>query len=76
MIPLLERILPQDAANLDAVLRLATAQSSLGRDAEALAAFKKAASLAPRSPMSGCISRFTTRAARNGSRRCRCSNRC
>ena len=49
VIPLLERILSKDPANLDAVLRLATAQSSLGRDAEALAAFKKAASLAPKS---------------------------
>jgi Tfp pilus assembly protein PilF len=41
--------LSKDPANLDAVLRLATAHSSLGRDAEALAAFKRAASLAPKS---------------------------
>jgi choline-sulfatase len=49
VIPLLERILAKDPNNLDAVLRLATAQSSLGRRAAALAAFKRAASLAPKS---------------------------
>jgi arylsulfatase A-like enzyme/tetratricopeptide (TPR) repeat protein len=48
-IPLLERILAQDPQNLDATLRLATSHSSLGQNAEALAAFKKAAANAPRS---------------------------
>ena len=49
-IPLLERILAADPYNLDAALRLATAHSSLGQDAKALAAFKRAATMAPRSP--------------------------
>jgi tetratricopeptide (TPR) repeat protein len=49
VIPLLERIQVEDPQNLDAALRLATAHSSLGHDAQALAAFKRAASLAPRS---------------------------
>jgi tetratricopeptide (TPR) repeat protein len=49
VIPLLERIQVEDPQNLDAALRLATAHSSLGHDAQALAAFKKAAALAPRS---------------------------
>ena len=50
VIPLLERILKEDPNNLDAVLRLATAHSSLGHDGPALAAFKRAAAIAPRSP--------------------------
>ena len=49
-IPLLEKILAADPYNLDAALRLATAYSSLGQDAKALAAFKRAATIAPRSP--------------------------
>jgi tetratricopeptide (TPR) repeat protein len=49
-IPLLESIIEQDQYNLDAMLRLATAYSSLNRDAQALAAFRKAAAIAPRSP--------------------------
>ena len=49
-IPLLEKILAADRDNLDAALRLATAHSSLGHDAQALAAFKTAAAIAPRSP--------------------------
>jgi tetratricopeptide (TPR) repeat protein len=48
-VPLLERILAEDPGNLDAALRLATAHSSLGQDAEALAAFEKARAIAPRS---------------------------
>ncbi len=49
-IPLLEKILAADPYNLDAALRLATAHSSLGQDAKALDAFKRAAAIAPRSP--------------------------
>jgi arylsulfatase A-like enzyme/Tfp pilus assembly protein PilF len=49
VIPLLGRILANDPNNLDAVLRLATAHSSLGHDTQALAAFKRAAVIAPRS---------------------------
>lgn len=49
-IPLLEQILAADPYNLDAALRLATAHSSLGQDAKALEAFKRAAAMAPRSP--------------------------
>ena len=50
VIPLLEKILAADPYNLDAALRLATAHSSLGHEAQALAAFKTAAAIAPRSP--------------------------
>lgn len=46
-IPLLEKILAADRTNLDAALRLATAHSSLGHDAEALAAFRRAEGIAP-----------------------------
>ena len=49
-IPVLTKILAVDPNNLDATLRLATAHSSLGHDALAIAAFKKAGALAPRSP--------------------------
>jgi arylsulfatase A-like enzyme/Tfp pilus assembly protein PilF len=47
VIPLLRRILDADPFNLDAALRLATAHSSLGQEAQALAAFRKAATIAP-----------------------------
>jgi choline-sulfatase len=50
VIPLLEKILAADPYNLDATLRLATAHSALGHEAQALAAFRKAAAIAPRSP--------------------------
>jgi arylsulfatase A-like enzyme/Flp pilus assembly protein TadD len=46
-IPLLERILKADPTNLDAALRLATAHSSLGHEAEALAVFNRAQAIAP-----------------------------
>jgi choline-sulfatase len=49
-IPLLEQILAKDPHNLDAALRLATAQSSLGHDREAVAAFERAQAIAPDSP--------------------------
>ena len=49
VIPLLQTILAKDPNNLDATLRLATAHSMLGQDAQALAAFRKAASIAPKS---------------------------
>ena len=49
VVPVLEQILAADAFNLDAVLRLATAHSALGHDAKALAAFRRAQELAPRS---------------------------
>jgi tetratricopeptide (TPR) repeat protein len=48
-IPLLERILAEDPTNLDAALRLATAHSSLGHNAEALAAYRRAEVIAPES---------------------------
>ena len=48
-IPLLRQIEVEDRHNLDAVLRLATAHSALGQDAQAVAAFKRAAAIAPRS---------------------------
>ncbi len=49
-IPLLERILADDPDNLDAALRLATAHSALGHEAQAIAVFEKAAQIAPDSP--------------------------
>ena len=49
-IPVLQRILAKDAHNLDAALRLATSYSSLGRNAQAVAAFRKASAVAPQSP--------------------------
>jgi tetratricopeptide (TPR) repeat protein len=49
VIPLLNDIVKEDPNNLDAVLRLATAYSSLGREADALAAFARARTLAPES---------------------------
>jgi Flp pilus assembly protein TadD len=48
-IPILQRILAADPHNLDATLRLATAYSSLHRDAEAEATFRRAAAMAPAS---------------------------
>ncbi len=50
VIPVLERLIAADPYNLDAVLRLATAHSSLGHDAKALEYFRKAAEVAPASP--------------------------
>jgi choline-sulfatase len=47
VVPLLQAILTTDPHNLDATLRLATAYSALGRDADAVAMFEKAADLAP-----------------------------
>jgi len=47
VIPLLNRILAKDDHNLDAALRLATAHSMLGHEAQAQAAFDKAAQIAP-----------------------------
>ena len=49
-VPLLERILARDPANLDATLRIATAYSALGNDGRALQAFRRAREIAPRSP--------------------------
>lgn len=48
-IPLFERILAKDPFNLDAALRLATSHSMLGNEDLALAAFRKAAAIAPNS---------------------------
>jgi choline-sulfatase len=48
-IPLLDRVLAADPFNLDAALRLATAQSSLGRDQQAEELFRRAAAIAPQS---------------------------
>ncbi len=50
VVPLLQKIIDEDPFNLDATLRLATAHSALGQDEPALAAFRKAAEIAPRSP--------------------------
>src|SRR5712691_5390926 len=49
-VPILEHILAEDSHNLDAALRLATAESELGHDAKALEAFKRAQEIAPDSP--------------------------
>jgi choline-sulfatase len=48
-IPLLEEVQAADPYNLDAVLRLATAHSSLGHDQKALESFQRAAAIAPTS---------------------------
>ncbi len=48
--PLLEQILAEDPQNLDAALRLATAHSALGHQAQAARTFEKAAAIAPGSP--------------------------
>jgi tetratricopeptide (TPR) repeat protein len=50
VIPLLQQIEAKDPYNLDAVVRLATAHSALGHEAQAVAAFKRAAAISPRSP--------------------------
>ena len=50
VVPLLRRILAEDPGNLDAVLRLATAHSSLGQEEQARAAFARARAIAPDSP--------------------------
>ena len=50
VIPLLRRILAEDPHNLDAALRLATAHSALGQQAQAERAFDAAADIAPGSP--------------------------
>lgn len=49
VIPLLERILKEDAHNLDAALRLATAHSALGHEAQADRMFERALDLSPAS---------------------------
>ena len=49
VVPLLQQILAADSQNLDATMRLATAYSALGREADALAAFRRAATIAPKS---------------------------
>jgi tetratricopeptide (TPR) repeat protein len=49
-VPLLERILAEDPHNLDAALRLATAHSARGHEAQAARAFAKAEEIAPGSP--------------------------
>jgi choline-sulfatase len=49
-IPLFEQILARDPFNLDAALRLAIAHSTLWQDAQAAAAFARAARIAPSSP--------------------------
>ncbi len=48
-LPVLEQILAKDPHNLDAALRMATSYSSIGRNNRAVAAFQKAASIAPQS---------------------------
>jgi len=50
VVPILEKILIEDPHNLDAALRLATAESELGHNAKALEAFKHAQAIAPDSP--------------------------
>ncbi len=47
VIPLLEKVRAADPRNLDAALRLATAHSALGHEAQALELFRKAEELAP-----------------------------
>ena len=49
-IPILEKIQQADPHNLMTALRLAAAHSALGRNDQALAAFRKAESIAPQSP--------------------------
>ena len=75
-IPLFEKILAADAFNLDAALRLATSHSTLGQDAKAVAAFRRAAEIAPRSPDVSALPRAALRArAGNGPARSRSSSR-
>jgi choline-sulfatase len=47
VIPLLKSIQAEDPGNLDTALRLATAHSALGHEAQALAAFARAEAIAP-----------------------------
>ncbi|MGE3344205.1 MAG: sulfatase-like hydrolase/transferase [Vicinamibacterales bacterium] len=47
VVPVLQKILTADPNHLDATLRLATAQSHLGNDSAAMAAFQRASTLAP-----------------------------
>ncbi len=47
VVPVLQQILAADPNHLDATLRLATAQSHLGNDQAAMAAFQRASTLAP-----------------------------
>lgn len=49
VVPLLKQIIAADAYNLDALMRLATAYSSLGKDALAIETFTRAAQVAPKS---------------------------
>jgi tetratricopeptide (TPR) repeat protein len=49
-IPLFEKIVAADPYNLDAVLHLATAHSTLGHERQALDAFERAQAIAPDSP--------------------------
>jgi choline-sulfatase len=49
-LPLLEQIQAKDPYNLDAALRLATAHSILGHDAQAVLQFQRASTIAPESP--------------------------
>jgi len=49
VIPLLEQILAKEPYNLDAPLRLAVSHSGLGHNPQALAAFQRAAAIAPAS---------------------------
>ena len=48
-IPVLQRILKEDPYNLDSALRLATAESALGRNADAVAAYQRALAIDPTS---------------------------
>jgi choline-sulfatase len=49
-IPLFDKIVAADPYNLDAILHLATAHSTLGHDGQALDAFARAQAVAPDSP--------------------------
>jgi choline-sulfatase len=49
-LPLLEKILARDPANLDTALRIATAHSALGHEKQAGDAFRRAEEISPRSP--------------------------
>jgi choline-sulfatase len=49
-IPLLDRILAEDPFNLDAALRLGTAHSALGHRDQAVEMFRRAGTIAPKSP--------------------------
>lgn len=49
-IPLLEQVLAADPHNVTAALRIAAAHSALGRNEQALAAFRRAEGIAPNSP--------------------------